>query len=293
MRRLMFVAIMSVTILIVALTSGEPRTDIFGIEKLRPSMPDGMYWAAKWDEHRELSGEHDSQDPWFFMPSSQAWYTAEDGVLKIGGPTPRMSIHDPQLSRQWRDVEITMYFKRVSDRNTHYAGMVAVARSNHGATGDIEDSPCDTRGVGGRMRYDGTTDFEREISHPNAESRNSKILWPDGMPTGKWLGYKYLVYDLSDGRVKLELWLDETEGKNGGTWKLVNEMVDDGRTFGEEDEPCAPGVDSSAVLNRETSRQGSESGKPNISVYFRSDDVNNEGLLYKWGSVREIEPTFK
>lgn len=282
-----------VTASVVPTQREEATKDTFGINKIRPSAVDGMSWQAQWNSKRALNNDFDQDDPWFFLPSERATYKAENGVLSISGDTPRMSVHDPKLRRQWRDVEITMYFQRVSDEGTAYAGMVAVTRSNHGASGSIEKNLCDTRGIGGRLRYDGTADFEKEIRHPSNASTDQKVVWPGGMPKNKWFGYKYLVYDLPDGSVKLEIWLDETGGVDGGTWLKVNEMIDSGSEFvkARTVKPCKSGVNPSAILTNVSFREGSESGEPNLSTYFRSDNVGQSGLLYKWGSIREITPT--
>jgi hypothetical protein len=242
-----------------------------------------MEWYSTWSADRSFGGL-DPQDPWFDADHGSASYQVTAGQLGITGTTPRMYVRDPAKQRQWRNVEVTMYFKRMSDTGVPYAGMVAVARTNHSA----DNHPCDTRGVGGRLRYDGRVDFEKETSHPHNEATAAKVLWPGGMPFGRWIGYKYIVYDLPGGSVKLEIWVDQTGGRNGGKWRKVNQVVDNGKLFG--DVPCAPGIDPRMPLTASPHRVGSESGKPNLNVYFRSDGVRAGGLLYKWGSIREIKP---
>lgn len=268
--------------------------DKWGIKQLYPSAAGGKNWVSKWDNGspRSFRGV-DPLDPWFDANHGDASYSVDgQGLFKITGPVPRMYVHDPtnNVASSWRNVEITLYAMRVADAGTAWGGIVCLGRTNHGTTGSETSNLCDTRGLGARMRYDGKVDFEKETSHPISQVAASKSYWSGSLPRNQWLGYKHVIYDLPDGNVKQELWLDESDGASGGAWKKINEFTDTGSNFGTAGRACKSGVAPGLRLTNSDSRPGSESGKPNITVYCRSDDVGANGLIYKKMSVREIAP---
>ena len=264
--------------------------DRFGVKYLYPTITGGKNWVSTWDngKARAFSGV-DPQDPWFDANHGAASFIVDGkGLFKITGSTPRIYIHDPALQKSWRNVEMTVYAMRVADDSTAYAGIVGVARSNHGITGSETRELCDTRGYGARMRFDGTVDFDKETRHPSATAAGARPLTPGGMPRNVWIGYKFVVYDQADGNVKLEMYRDMTDGANGGAWIKVTEFTDMGNNMGVGAAACASGISPALRLTNSDARQGSESGKPNITVYWRSTNIGTNGLAYKKMSVREI-----
>jgi hypothetical protein len=224
--------------LIVDSTTGSARLcnfvisamDKWGITKFNPTISGGREWFSKWDngQARSFTWGQDPYDPEFHGRGDGSYTIDGQGVLKAastGGGGVRMYVYDqnyqdtgydPNLFKTWNNVEVTVYYMRVSDLGVAHAGMVAGAKIRHVPDSDL----CGTRGYYGRFRHDGGIDFDKEIRHPTSvpQARNPKP-W-SVLPSNVWIGYKYIVRDVDNGtHVKLELWRDLTDGANGGSWE--------------------------------------------------------------------------
>ena len=266
-------------------TSGSgSQTDAHGVTMLKPSISGGMAWTSDWSTSRTFGFGFDPKDPWMEGRGSGT-YKAGGGELKLSGSTPRLYVQDPSNASSGVTSRSRPTSRRSNDFGSAYDGITAVARTSH-----LPDSnSCDTSGLTSRFRNDGHIDFEKETAHPSSKTVVNKTQWSGGLPKNVWIGYKYLVFDLPNGNVRLEAWIDTTDGANGGSWKLLNSFEDTGTNWATGGTACKSGIDPAMKLTNAPSRAGSETGKPNASVYFRSTDVGTDGLVLKKASVREID----
>ena len=193
---------------------------------------------------------------------------------------PRLYV-DPVTKdgRKFKNVEMTAYHMRVADADLPYAGFVFGARS--GPYGHNRDH-CQATTYYARIGNDGKSVFTKELTHPTTTTKSVKTVFSKGFPFNKWVGMKFIIYNTNYGQVKFELYMDETDGANGGTWRLINEFVDDGSWSGGQDIELPVCIAGGLFPDGEfhVIREG------NGVVFIRDTDVA-EGR-YKWFTIREI-----
>jgi len=288
--------------------AAEVVVDRFGIKELYPSALQGRSWAAVWDnglERKLTSGDRDPDDAEFIMRGDGTAVIDGHGVVRIGGDCPRLYVYDEPRQKKWCNVEVTLYFRRIKEMpgELSYRGFAVGVRSEHQ---DAESkimmndgrlkSPAHGAGYYGKMLYDGRVVFMKELIHnPSCGYSDNKPLegdrhfWntPDrSLPADSWIGMKFVVRNLPDHKVKLELYRDLSDGKNGGQWQKQIEYIDQGGwsssrlTAAMIAKATLPGKKPIAVDEILTG--------PGTSVFIRSDGIVAADC--KKFSIREILP---
>lgn len=267
-------------------------TDQFGVKKLYSTiLTKSREWYSQWHigTQRNFSfGPAGKTDPELIFRGNGKYIIygstgTNAGQMWVTGSCPRIYVRPltdevdilPVGTPKWENVEVTFYANTTNPgASVGYAGIEAVARTNH-----YPDSAlCGTRGYGGKINFDGRAQFEKECAH-DIGNKQTANTYPFGsgvkMPIKQWIGYKFIVRGCEKNtKCKLELWLDMTDGLNGGTWKKVNEFTDyEGW--------------SSTVGTCCTTHKGKVL-PPNYVVYLRSDGLGDQ--YYKKFSIREIDP---
>ncbi len=270
--------------------AGSPKAethDKFGTRNLYPSAPNGRKWAARWHERpRTLKvGQVDPYDPEFQLRGSEHMLELPgDGTARSAGSIIRFYIGRP--GRKWLNTEVTLYAMRVSEleRDPGSSGFEFQTRTSDGHLDGSQrneaglDRQCDGHAYSYSLRFDGRAVLQKELKHPTYTSQVTKSLWGGRpLPRNKWVGIKVITYDLPGGQVKQELWLDLTDGQNGGTWKKVHEHLDAG---GWGISPQVAATCRIAADQRLT--------RPEPLIILRNHGIREQ--RYKKATIREIQP---
>ena len=288
--------------------------DKFGIDKLYPTKTDG---GEEWYMNmlNPLDDERFEPINTVLNKTLYPFYTltknTDDGSWKITSITPETKVrmhvftstgynqskiatydHTELASKgymqspnDWKNIEMTGYVKLNDDFDSNEKFQWFNRGGIHYTSTEPTSQPCEGVGYKGNLFYSGDVRFAKEqwhVSYEFTEKKKEKAAaTTDSSIEGKWIGYKYVVYNIEQNNnknnndiktvVKMENWLDiDDDGKD---WVKVDEYLDDGG-WGDEGEECGGEPDQIITW-----------GGPIAT--FRWDNARD--VDFKNLSVREIE----
>ena len=197
--------------------------DKFGVEQLYPTAGNGPVWFLNNEEpeeddnflmtsHEEVDLEEDKQE----SGPSAFELDAETGTEEHG-----VRIHADSPSGEWKNVEMTGYFK-LEQGNDQFT---LIARQGPSYN---DDGGCDAYGYYGMLSAEGDAYFKKKLFH-HGGGYSDRTAVEEGVVDNldnRWIGIKLITYDMPNDDVKLEMWVDDGNQRNN--WKKVTEYVDDG-----------------------------------------------------------------
>jgi PKD domain len=194
-------------------------SDKFGIDELYPTADGGPVWF--------LNNEQPEEDDDFLLTSANGIQLHDEGSdvfaldAETGTQKHGVRIHADSPDGEWKNVEMTGYFKLQAGNDQ----FTLIGRQ--GPTYN-DDGGCGAYGYYGLLSANGDAYFKKKLWHHGGYTDRTAV---EGNVVNnlddRWVGIKLVVYDLDDGDVKLELWVDDGDETNN--WKKVTEYVDDGQ----------------------------------------------------------------
>lgn len=269
--------------------SGTVGNDVFGIRKIYPTKASG-------DEFFYTS----ATDPRFGY--GNATVLVQGGDTLVADPQPRLLIYtqgnnDGNLSeddrgnspplqshdfselastgywyqaRDWKNVEFTVYFSvdEILDDTEEELELVlrSVLHDNNVENGCGGSSyHCCINYVDGRVR------FKKEENHAEYEIDNYTSTDIGNIGTGRWIGFKGVVFNRADGSVEMEIWVDKS---NNNTWTKYHSKIDTGN-WGDNMDGCGASSGGAKI----------SWGSPICMIKW-----NENEMRLRYISVREITP---
>lgn len=250
-------------------------SDIFGIRKLYDTKAGGFEWYMNMDdpeEDRHLYNfgnmQENDDNSYNIGDTSRLSVYSEDG---IGYEEGDMETYDfSELSSRgywhnpsdWKNVEITGEYRYKGGDGpgiTHY-----VRSEDHSKLHD----GCGGSSYKNKIYLNGTSNFNKEQAHPTSWESGHIHHYYD--LKYNWFRFKTVVYNLPNGNVNLQNWLDPHSNNN---WIKIGQFVDQGG-WGKDGTKCG-GVPDHIITW----------GSPMAT--FRWDNIS---LDFRNLSIREIEP---
>nr|MDQ3852191.1 PKD domain-containing protein [Thermoproteota archaeon] len=201
--------------------------DRFGIEQIYSTASGGPTWYIREQQNPTSDGHF-----YYGMYRGTTIDYSGNGVWRVdarsGTQEHGIRMHVDSPSGKWRNTEMTGYFRMLTG-NDQITMIARHGPSYHGNGG------CEAYGYYGMTAVDGKVFFKKKLWHydDGYTRRLAQISALDNI-LNDWIGMKFVVYDLGNGDVKLELWIDEGDMTNN--WRKVTELVDNGglRVEGED-----------------------------------------------------------
>lgn len=264
-------------------------SDPFGILEIYPTLPNGEVWFFNAENPND--GQFNRNNETITRNADGSWHV-EPGITRMlaftkASQEPSAEIRESipaNYSRlaqvghwynesDWKNVEITGYIKVIPARGFHN---ISLANIISFVSRSIAHNPFVQHGCGGSAYHNnidfdtGRFNFKKEMWHVDyAVTSDSNATL--GNLVDKWIGFKGVVYNMANGSVKLESYIDKDSSNR---WLKIAQLVDVG-TWGNDMTQCGARTEGAVI----------SWGSP--MIIFKSNYVTYD---FKYLSVREIIP---